>query len=127
MYSGFGTIDLTNSVVKITGQVSQSVSGGGITRLFLVVDSNNGGSAELALDASASVSQEWLLDFSSFKHLDLSAISRFRLFARAYCLGSGTAELTYRLTQFETVALPAPAAAPLLALARLTARGRRRK
>jgi hypothetical protein len=126
MYTGFGTVDLTNAVVKIKGQVSQSVSGGGITSLFLAVDSDST-SAELPLEVTTSLSHEWLLDFSSFNYQDLSTINRFRLFARAYCAGGGTAELTYHLTQFEIVAVPAPAAAPLLALAGLTARSRRRR
>jgi hypothetical protein len=127
MYSGFGSVDLTHAAVRVAGQVFQSSYGSGSTRLFLVVDSV-GGSAELSLNATSSATDEWLLDFSSLGgSVDLSAITRFRLFARAIGAGGGSAELSYSLTRLEIVAVPAPSTASLIALAVFAKHGRRRK
>jgi hypothetical protein len=120
-YNNFGTMRLTNSTLNIYGQSSVSTSGSGIVRCWMLIE-GMGGATYLNLGAST---QGWQFGLGDASHL--SAVTSIKLVAENYAEDGGSAHLSLSLTGIEISLVPAPATAPLLALAGLTARGRRRK
>jgi hypothetical protein len=128
-YDNFGTIDLRNGTMRIVGQLAQASQGiAAYATCFIRIRDSFSNEFEIDMGGNAPSQTEWNLDFANrTPWIDLSTITDIRIYARTYAGFGSTASLSLSLTSFQLVLIPSPAAAPLLALAGLTARGRRRK
>jgi hypothetical protein len=128
-YDNFGTIDLRNVTMRIVGQLTQASQGiAAYATCFIDIRDSFSRGLSIDIGGNAASQTEWNLDFANEpRWIDLSMITEMRIYARTYAGFGSTASLSLSLTSFQLVGIPAPAAAPLLALAGLTARGRRRK
>ena len=128
-YDNFGTIDLRNVTMRIVGQLTQASQGNyAYATCFISIRDSFSDSLSIDIGGNAASQTEWNLDFANEpRSIDLSMITEMRIYARTYAGFGSTASLSLSLTSFQLVGIPTPAAAPLLALAGLAARGRRRK
>ena len=128
-YNNFGTIDLRNVTMRIVGQLTQASQGvAAYATCFISIRDSFSNGLSIDIGGNAASQTEWNLDFANEpRWIDLSMITEMRIYARTMAGFGSTASLSLSLTSFQLVGIPTPAAAPLLALAGLTARGRRRK
>lgn len=128
-YRNFGLLDLSadGQALRLAGQGVYGVHGwGGITTLGITLHSAGGSSTATVDLTSNGVLNDLTFELNQFSgSADMTSVSGIDFTVRSSCGVNGGVSFDYEATEFSVV--PAPAAAPLLALAGLTARGRRRR